>query len=381
MKHRLIRGAIAGLLSVSLLTAAVGCGGPDSQGGGAPTAETNSTEAVLRIDLSEYRIIRPAEALPSYARLFTKFRVALKRRTGLDLVMAEDTEAEGERELLLGGTNRMQSEAALAELENGYAIRYMDGKIAINATSVTAMEMALEHFLEETEEGNTTMRLPIDYSVCLAQEDTDCLRGITVNAIGDSYLYGATLGTDKVWLSLLANELDMTVNNYGINGSTVSAYEDHHAMVNRFRNMRAGADLVIIEGGRNDYNVRAPLGELTGTDPKTYAGALNLMIAGIREQNPNALIVGITPWYVNSDMKRYSDMMLEVFRAQGLPCLNAADPDKVGVYMTDAAFRRQYCLNENDISHLNAEGMKLVLPVFRAFLAEAYAEYLSQRGG
>ena len=47
--------------------------------------------------------------------------------------------------------------------------------------------------------------------------------------------------------------------------------------------------------------------------------------------------------------------------------------------MTDANFRRQYCISYDDISHLNAEGMKLVLPAFENQIANAYQQFLNNR--
>jgi hypothetical protein len=40
--------------------------------------------------------------------------------------------------------------------------------------------------------------------------------------------------------------------------------------------------------------------------------------------------------------------------------------------MTDASFRAKYCMKPTDISHLNADGMKLVLPYFEKFIADTY---------
>jgi len=42
--------------------------------------------------------------------------------------------------------------------------------------------------------------------------------------------------------------------------------------------------------------------------------------------------------------------------------------------MTDPAFREKYCQHANDISHLNAEGMKLVLPMFEKRFAKLLAD-------
>ena len=45
----------------------------------------------------------------------------------------------------------------------------------------------------------------------------------------------------------------------------------------------------------------------------------------------------------------------------------------------DALFRMEYCLSENDISHLNEKGMKKVLPVFEQRIAEIYTAWLEEK--
>ena len=49
--------------------------------------------------------------------------------------------------------------------------------------------------------------------------------------------------------------------------------------------------------------------------------------------------------------------------------------------MTDPAFRAAYCMKPGDVSHLNAAGMRLVLPVFERAAAEALAEAAGDSGG
>ena len=344
------------------------------------TTTTDTKESIeMNIDLSLYKIVRPAEINSTYSKSFVKFCLELNKKTGLSLELVDDSDNEQQYEILLQNTNRTQSADIMKGISSGYAIRYIDSKIVIQATSLETMNLALEKFMSYITDGSI-ISLPIDYSaeVAIDEKNTDVLRNLTFNAIGDSYFAASGIALSQSWLSLMANELGMKMNNYGIGGSTVSDYEDHNAMVNRYMNMERYANIIIVEGGRNDYNVRTPLGELEERNSKTFAGALNIMIDGLKEKYPNAMIVGITCWYVNSDQKKYSDMMLDVFENQGLACFNAADQDAIGVYMTDANFRKKYCIGENDVSHLNAEGMKLVMPVFRDWIANEYVKFTSK---
>jgi hypothetical protein len=173
----------------------------------------------------------------------------------------------------------------------------------------------------------------------------------------------------------------MVFNNYGMNGSTVSNYvTTNNPMVVRYANMvDNNPDIVFIEGGRNDYNQKVPLGTLDSTDTKTMMGAARFLITKIKEKYPNAVIICMTCWEVGGSANSagnvcsaYGQALLDVCADMGIPCINAMDQKATGVYMTDATFRSKYCMKPTDISHLNADGMKLVLPYFEKFIADTY---------
>ena len=209
----------------------------------------------------------------------------------------------------------------------------------------------------------------------------DILKGKTFTVIGDSYLAGNGLDKTLVWPALLAKKYDMTFNNYGMNGSTMSNYvTTNNPMVVRYTNMvDNNPDIVIIEGGRNDYNKAVPIGENGSTDTKTMKGAARFLISKVQEKYPNALIICLTVWEVGGSKNSagnycsdYGRALMEVCADMGIPCINAMDQAATGVYMTDSSFRSKYCMTATDISHLNAEGMKLVLPAFEKAIADFY---------
>ena len=45
--------------------------------------------------------------------------------------------------------------------------------------------------------------------------------------------------------------------------------------------------------------------------------------------------------------------------------------------MRDASFRAKYNIKSSDVSHLNVDGMKLVLPYFEKALAELYLDFIT----
>ena len=96
--------------------------------------------------------------------------------------------------------------------------------------------------------------------------------------------------------------------------------------------------------------------------------------------SPNCVSICLTVWEVGGNPNSagyycsdYGRALLEVCADMGVPCINAMDQEATGVKMTDSAFRAKYCMKPNDISHLNADGMKLVLPAFEKAIADFYA--------
>lgn len=211
------------------------------------------------------------------------------------------------------------------------------------------------------------------------------LEGITLNAIGDSYFQGDKLATEYVWLNLLSIKYGITLHNAGKNGSTVSAFvTTNNPICRRYTSMPSNdPQIVLVEGGRNDYNKNTPLGTVDSTDEKTFMGALNVTLTGLKKMYPSAMIVCITPWNFTGTntttgftYRDYVNAMIAVAEAQGVYCINASDPKTVGVDMKDSSFKAKYSMDGTSISHLNMEGMKYVLPRFEEHLSLLYADFL-----
>ena len=209
------------------------------------------------------------------------------------------------------------------------------------------------------------------------------LEGKTVNIIGDSYFAGQGLDKSFVWPGLIATKYGMTLVNHGIGGSTVSVTGDNkNPMVNRYQKLPDNnPDIVIIEGGRNDRSQNklgkgAEIGSDNTTDPNTFKGALTAIIRGMKQKYPNALILCVTPWRVDDGTTEYGTAMKQVCVYEGVPCFDATNQTLSGVYMTSENFRAKYCMSATDVSHLNLEGMKLVMPAFEKFIAEEYRSFI-----
>lgn len=117
----------------------------------------------------------------------------------------------------------------------------------------------------------------------------------TINCLGDSITEGyknrEISWADKIESLTRADK----VNKYGIGGSTVSDYVDEHPMCKRYANMDDNADFIIIFAGNNDFTRSVPIGNPDDMDTKTFYGALNIMLSGLREKYPNGKFLYVTP--------------------------------------------------------------------------------------
>ena len=208
--------------------------------------------------------------------------------------------------------------------------------------------------------------------------------------MGDSYFAGNGLDKTLLWPYLLASRYNMNYNNYGVNGSPISNYvATITPMVNRYMLMADNSpDIVIVEGGGNDFCQRVPLGEDESTDTKTIKGAMRYLLTKLRDKYSDAVIIGLTicDYYTEEENQQnytlgyswtcneYGEAFIKVCEDMGIPYIDAMDKMAIGVDVTDAEFRRKYCMAIDDRSHLNAEGMKKVLPIFEKRIAEIYAQ-------
>ena len=71
----------------------------------------------------------------------------------------------------------------------------------------------------------------------------------------------------------------------------------------------------------------------------------------------------------------YANAMEAVAQKQGVYFIRACDPAVSGIDMQDEDFRAKYCLKHDDISHLNAAGMKIALSNFEKLIADEGGKY------
>ena len=351
------------------------------------------------IDLSDYRIIVPDNHSNAEEEIFNSFFASLKEKIGKSLSFETDfiNEALGyvetEREILIGNTNRKESAIETTDGGNSCEIKYLNKKIVINAENLYALEYALNKFIDDfAQSGSTVIEIPAIKEEAKTAYYKD-LKGITLTALGDSYFADNPDVTS--WLELLDAKYELNFINRGIGGSTISNHEpndgkNHHPMVDRLDKLPAKTDIILFEGGRNDRTQGTPLGDdIESRDVKTFTGAINYIIDFLQEKYPNALLICVTAWKVDDPSEsrnllattEYANKMAEICNHRGVVCFDATKIKVQGVKfdMNSKTFRAKYCLTEDDKSHLNSEGMKLVFPAFEKFIGEEYAKFLSSK--
>ena len=161
--------------------------------------------------------------------------------------------------------------------------------------------------------------------------EQDVLYGKTIVALGDSLIYGSKLGNEATWVNKIAKKHNMKVFNYGINGNPVAMSDgcDQTPMCVRYADMQDGADYVVVLGGANDKRLDVPIGEDDSTDPRTFKGALNILIDGLTAKYPKAKILFLTNYrrWDNPNKLGMNDIyyvraMEDICHLRSIPCFN-----------------------------------------------------------
>ena len=391
-----------------------GCSGEDTPQTDGTAIEGNDNDLIIVANgESEFSIQGEKELMSDIEvrQVVESLSNAIADKTGAKLLVSSDRyykeENASKPAILIGRTEFAESEAASATESNQFRIEISGNKLLILAEHKEGYKEAIKQFIEKiVDQADATTKTLIfredqvfsgEYTVEQTETDApdsklDSLKGLTVNILGDSYLKGQTLPEGSTWPGLLAKKYDWTLNNYAVNGCALASgsgcpygtpiAECYDEMPNN------NADVIIFDGGRNDYSYNVPIGTVDSTDPTTYMGAMNVIINGLKEKYPNAVIIFTTVWNfpdTNSTATGkgityldYAQAAETVCAAKGVYCFKAYDPSFSGIDMRSVTFRAQYCLNKDDISHLNLDGMKLVMPKYEAFIAASLADASSK---
>ena len=236
------------------------------------------------------------------------------------------------------------------------------------------------------------------------------LDGLNVLAFGDSLFHGDAVGYSEQWIARLARRHSWNLTNLGRNGWTLAYAPDVSTRASIYNNLMnnadfkygttastyfnygnaqslsaADVDLILLEGGTNDFGSNIPIGTIDSTDCGTLMGATNLIVEKLLKDYPNATVVFVTSWHlsgyktINGASVAFLDYtansMKQLYQAHyasnpRVAIVDAGNPAVTGVNMEDASFRATYSIASGDKCHLNVEGMKIMESVMPKILAD-----------
>lgn len=189
------------------------------------------------------------------------------------------------------------------------------------------------------------------------------------NAIGDSLTYGHTLGPSITFSTLIGKRNNMTVRNYGQNGTWLSSSRED-SMVNRYISMDKDADYITVFGGTNDFFGIVNIGSNDDNTKDTFKGALNIMCKGLIEMYPKAKIGFITPYHFTDEpnsngiyLIELVDAIIEICSRYGIPVL---DNYRTGTLLPINEVQRETLMLDG--LHPDANGHKFISTRIEAFL-------------
>ena len=170
------------------------------------------------------------------------------------------------------------------------------GELNVGDTIATVgnKQVVLERYREQV------IALPLDTFAAALQNAT-----IWQN-LGDSISAGYGITEAQTWHNLIGAESaysGITRYNNALTGSEISdGGRDIDSFVERYTSLNAGADLVTVFGGANDWSHNLiPLGNYDDmTTSQSFYGALNTLLPGIKTQCPNARVIFILPLRVSN---------------------------------------------------------------------------------
>lgn len=198
--------------------------------------------------------------------------------------------------------------------------------------------------------------------------------------VGDSFTDKNTslYENGKSYIYYQKDIFNLTVQNLGISGSTISSYaKSSNPMVLRLSNIESDADMIVLRGGVNDFLAHTPIGLRDSNNSDDFCGALNNSIKYLKENYSSAKLAFITPIYCDNSktpnknnfiLEDYVKAMMEVCRRNKVKCYDG--------YHFGICNEITSKLYLKDGLHYNADGNESEKLIIASFLSSAF----NQRG-
>ena len=271
-------------------------------------------------------------------------------------------------------------------ISDGTIGNLQETEISVSGNQMSGDEMSLQDRRELNTSYIETQNVNQRDKQVIAESEID-FSNVTIACLGDSITEATNLDKEENYRQysyptrlgeiLGAKE----VYNLGIGGSSIGRYWDN-AFVDRYKEIPEDTDIIIVMGGTNDGFCisREELGTMEERSPRTFAGDLNELMIGLKEDYPDALIVFVTPLpNVLHDMlrkerdyllpqKELADIIKLLAKEHGLPVIDLYNSNILDSH--DAAVIFNYI---PDGVHGNAQGYQVLAEHIAAELIGLYS--------
>lgn len=149
-------------------------------------------------------------------------------------------------------------------------------------------------------------------------EDTTCvLTNKKILLIGDDFVAGGNIEKTDTWGQLIANKNLMTIYNHGLNGASITQFDDEEtdSIVENIESILSNVDevdFIVFCAGHHDSEKLLEIGEKSDTVNTTLKGALNIIFSSIINKFPKSNILVLSPFNRNNNEDTYVDAIKEI---------------------------------------------------------------------
>ncbi len=165
-----------------------------------------------------------------------------------------------------------------------------------------------------------------------------------VNCLGDSITtYAPSPDGGKNFHDWWASDYYVKNIDSGISGTTVLPRSGRtDSFIERYQNMSANSDLIIVKGGTNDWGSAFAVGSLNDRTLNTYVGGIRLLMEGLIEKYPDKQIVFLTPIKrceggqtpaskngKGATLNDYANAVIELGKIYNIPVIDLYTPEEL----------------------------------------------------
>lgn len=258
--------------------------------------------------------------------------------------------------LLIMGLNRYvyyASSTESAQPKTAFEYTYeavSDGFIVLSTGDETSMPFTIE-LIETNIEINA---------------ETNKLTGLKLGADGDSIMHGNE-NNNISFANIIAQNNDMTLNKLAYGGGTIatgtySGETPRHWICESVLNLDSDCDVIIVNGGINDYGNRVPLGQLStdyvsNVDSTTFYGGLETLFRNLLSRFPTKKIAFVTNHNVNNintqanaigvTFKQYYEAIINTAHKYAIPVIDLTKNSQLNTAIL--SFRNNYTINGDGV--------------------------------